>query len=319
MAAVDTQGLGKWFGSVCAVEDLNLTVQEGEVFGLLGPNGAGKTTTMRMLLTLLRPTQGTAKVFGLDIVQQARDVRRLIGYVPQEKSVDRYLTGREHLRLMASLYHLSGPEAKNRVKEVLKVVGLEEKADDLVGSYSGGMKKKLDIACGLVSNPKLMFMDEPSLGLDVQSRLRIWEHIRELRERGITLLMSTNYLEEADQLCDRVAIIDGGAVKAIGSPDELKKGLGSDRIAIEMGQTSPSLIQQLVETIRTHEFVHGVHQRDHVLEVWVKPDEEAFPVIFKKVSSSGHPIQAIHYLRPSLEEVFVRHTGHGIKEVQENG
>lgn len=316
--AIEAHRLSKSFGSAKAVEDLDLTVYAGEAFGLLGPNGAGKTTTLRMLLTLLRPTSGTAKIFGCDIVQQARDARRLIGYVPQEKSVDRFMTGREHLKLIASLYHLSGQEAKMRIQEILKLVELEEKADELVRNYSGGMKRKLDIACGLIPHPKLMFMDEPSLGLDVQSRLRIWDHIRGLRSQGITILMSTNYLEEADQLCDRLAIIDGGKVKAIGSPLELKKGLGEDRILIELGQVAPSSLKELIEAIRKFEFVREIQEGPHSLEIWIKPQQDAFTTLFQKVGNGHYPVEAIHYMRPSLEEVFIRHTGHKIEESPSN-
>ncbi len=311
--AIEAHRLSKSFGSSKAVEDLDLTVYTGEIFGLLGPNGAGKTTTMRMLLTLLRPTGGIAKIFGYDIVQQARDVRRVIGYVPQEKSVDRFMTGREHLKLIAALYHLSSQEAKKRIQEVLKLVELEEKADELVRNYSGGMKRKLDIACGLVPHPKLMFMDEPSLGLDVQSRLRIWDHIRDLKAQGITILMSTNYLEEADQLCDRIAIIDGGKIRAIGSPLELKKGLGEDRILIELGQVAPSNMRELIESIRRFEFVRDIREGQSNLEIWIKPQQDAFTTLFQKVGNGHYPIQAIHYMRPSLEEVFIKYTGHKIR------
>lgn len=312
--AIEAHHLSKSFGSSKVVEDLNLTVYTGEIFGLLGPNGAGKTTTMRMFLTLLHPTTGTAKIFGYDIVQQARDVRRLIGYVPQEKSVDRFMTGREHLQLIASLYHLSGQEARKRIQEVLKLVELEEKADELVKNYSGGMKRKLDIACGLIPNPKLMFMDEPSLGLDVQSRLRIWDHIRDLKAQGITILMSTNYLEEADQLCDRLAIIDSGKIRAIGSPLELKKSLGEDRILIELGRVAAPSMKELIEAIRKFEFVRDIREGQNSLEIWIKPQQDAFTALFQKVGNGHYPVQAVHYMRPSLEEVFIKHTGHKIRE-----
>jgi len=242
----------------------------------------------------------------------------LIGYVPQEKSVDRFMTGREHLELIAALYHLSGEEAKKRVQEALKLVELEEKADELVRNYSGGMKKKLDIACGLIPHPKIMFMDEPSLGLDVQSRLRIWEHIKDLKARGITILMSTNYLEEADQLCDRIAIIDSGKIRAIGSPLELKKGLGEDRILIELGQMASLKMKDLIEAIRRFEFVNEVHELQNTLEIWIKPQQDAFAALFQKVGNGHYPIQAIHYMRPSLEEVFIKHTGHKIEESPSN-
>ncbi len=217
--AIEVSHLSKVYeGKVTAVEDITFQVSQGEVFGLLGPNGAGKTTTLRILITVLRPSGGTARVLGLDVVAQATQVRQLIGYVPQERAIDRFLTGREHLQLLASLYHLPKDRAAKRIEEVLKLVNLEHKADEVARNYSGGMKRKLDIACGLIPDPKVLFMDEPTLGLDVQSRLKIWEHIRELKARGITILLTTNYLDEADQLCERLAIIDGGRVKAIGAP-----------------------------------------------------------------------------------------------------
>ena len=196
------------------------------VFGLLGPNGAGKSTTLRILITLLRPTAGSATVLGHDVVRDAGTVRKLIGYVPQERAIDRFLTGREHLWLLANLYHMSKGDALQRITELLKLVDLEAQADQPAKTYSGGMKRKLDIACGLLPDPKILFLDEPTLGLDVQSRLRIWDYVRALRERGITIVMTSNYLDEADQLCDRLAIIDGGQIKALGSPGELKTELG---------------------------------------------------------------------------------------------
>ena len=223
---IDVARLGKAFGSVTAIEDVSFTVHAGEIFGLLGPNGAGKSTTLRILITVLPPSTGTATVLGHDVVTEADTVRSLIGYVPQERAVDRFLTGREHLELLGALYHLSRAETKTRIDELLKLVNLEEHADRVAKTYSGGMKRKLDIACGLLPNPKIVFLDEPTLGLDVQSRLRIWDYIRQLRKNGITIVMTTNYLEEADQLCDRLAIIDGGTIRVIGSPLELKTGLG---------------------------------------------------------------------------------------------
>ena len=206
--AIDVKGLGKAYDGVKAIDNLSLSIYQGEIFGLLGPNGAGKSTTLRILITTLKPTTGTATIFGRDVVQDADTVRRLIGYVPQERAIDRFLTGREHLLLLADLYHLKKDEALTRIDQLLKLVSLEEHADRVAKGYSGGMKRKLDIACGLLPNPKVLFLDEPTLGLDVQSRLNIWEYVRQLRDQGITIVMTTNYLDEADQLCDRLAIID---------------------------------------------------------------------------------------------------------------
>ena len=226
--AIDVSHLSKSYDGHLAVKDISFQVYAGEVFGLLGPNGAGKSTTLRTLITLLSPTSGCATILGLNSVRDADRVRQLIGYVPQERAIDRFLTGREHLELLGALYHLTKDEARRRIAELLKLVELEAHADRPAKTYSGGMKRKLDIACGLLPNPNVLFLDEPTLGLDVQSRLKIWDYIRLLKTRGMTVVMTTNYLDEADQLCDRLAIIDGGVIKTIGSPLELKVGLGGD-------------------------------------------------------------------------------------------
>jgi ABC-2 type transport system ATP-binding protein len=223
MPAVEMKGVTKFYGNVRALDGLSLEVQEGEIFGLLGPNGAGKTTTIKILITLLRPTEGEVKVLGCDAVRQAREVRQRIGYVPQERALDRFLTGREHLHLLANLYHLGKQEANQQIDRLLTLVDLQNKADELVSDYSGGMKRKLDIACGLIPNPKLLFLDEPTLGLDVQSRIRIWDYLRQLKAQGMTILMSTNYLDEADQLCDRIAILDRGPSEETGSCSRLPR------------------------------------------------------------------------------------------------
>ncbi|HET9313650.1 MAG TPA: ATP-binding cassette domain-containing protein, partial [Nitrospira sp.] len=235
--AIDVSHLSKSYDGRSAVADISFQVYVGEIYGLLGPNGAGKSTTLRTLITLLAPSAGRATIFGLDCVRDADRVRRLIGYVPQERAIDRFLTGREHLELLAALYHLPKNEAQRRVAELLKLVELEAHADRPAKTYSGGMKRKLDIACGLLPDPKVLFLDEPTLGLDVQSRLRIWDYIRMLKARGLTVVMTTNYLDEADQLCDRLAIIDGGVIKVIGSPVELKIGVGGDIVSLTLKDT----------------------------------------------------------------------------------
>ena len=241
--AIDVSHLSKSYDGHHAVKDISFQVYAGEIFGLLGPNGAGKSTTLRTLITLLSPTSGRATISGLDSVRDADRVRQLIGYVPQERAIDRFLTGREHLELLGALYHLTKDEARRRIAELLKLVELEAHADRPAKTYSGGMKRKLDIACGLLPDPKVLFLDEPTLGLDVQSRLKIWDYIRLLKTRGMTVVMTTNYLDEADQLCDRLAIIDGGVIKTIGSPVELKVGLGGDIVSLTLKETDkvPSL------------------------------------------------------------------------------
>ena len=306
--------LVKTFGQVEAVSDLSFEVASGEIFGILGPNGAGKSTTVRILMTLLLPTTGTATVLGHDVVQEADTVRQLIGYVPQERAIDRFLTGREHLWLLANLYHLPKDEALRRIAELLKLVGLEDKADFAAKTYSGGMKRKLDIACGLLPSPKVLFLDEPTLGLDVQSRLRIWDHIRELKARGITVVLTTNYLDEADQLCDRLAIIDGGRIKALGSPNELKSGLGGDVVTLTLAEGQGALIEPVASALKEQPAIRAVATRPSGLDIRVESPEKALPAIMDTVSRLGCRLEFIDYHRPRLDDVFLAHTGHAIRE-----
>ncbi|WP_219465972.1 ABC transporter ATP-binding protein [Nonomuraea rhizosphaerae] len=225
---IETAGLGRAFGGAIAVDALTLAVSPGEIFGLLGPNGAGKTTTIRMLSTLLPPTTGTARVCGHDVARRAGEVRRHIGYVPQQvSSMGHYmLTGREKAEIEAALYHVPRRRVQARVSELLELVQLSACADRLVQTYSGGMQKRLDLACGLLHRPDLLILDEPTLGLDVQSRHHMWDHIRSLRDEGMTVLLATNYMDEADRLCDRLVIIDHGREVAGGSPAALKAAMG---------------------------------------------------------------------------------------------
>ena len=311
--AIEVSHLSKVYeGKVTAVEDITFQVSQGEVFGLLGPNGAGKTTTMRVLITVLRPSGGTARVLGLDVVAQATKVRQLIGYVPQERAIDRFLTGREHLQLLASLYHLPKDRAAKRIEEVLKLVSLENKADEVARNYSGGMKRKLDIACGLIPDPQVLFMDEPTLGLDVPSRLKIWEHIRELKARGITILLTTNYLDEADQLCDRLAIIDGGRVKAIGAPNELKSGLGGDVVTLTLAPGDLDKVEGLAQALKAQEGVRAVSVKQNVLDIRVTSPEKTLPAILNQVVARGCRLEFVDYHRPRLDDVFLAHAGRRI-------
>lgn len=310
---IDVARLGKTFGPVTAVEDLSFTVRAGEIFGLLGPNGAGKSTTLRMLITVLPPSTGTATVLGHDIVTEADTVRSLIGYVPQERAVDRFLTGREHLELLGGLYHLSRTETNARIDELLKLVNLEDHADRVAKTYSGGMKRKLDIACGLLPNPKIVFLDEPTLGLDVQSRLRIWDYIRQLRENGITIVMTTNYLEEADQLCDRLAIIDGGTIRVIGSPLELKTGLGGDSLSVTIKEHEADKLPRLREGIMALPLVRDVRINPAGLDILVESPEKSLPAVIEVAQRLDCGLDGIEYHRPRLDDVFVTHTGHGLR------
>jgi ABC-2 type transport system ATP-binding protein len=310
---IEVARLGKAFGSVTAIEDVSFTVHAGEIFGLLGPNGAGKSTTLRILITVLPPSAGTATVLGHDVVTEADTVRSLIGYVPQERAVDRFLTGREHLELLGGLYHLSRAETKARIDELLKLVNLEEHADRVAKTYSGGMKRKLDIACGLLPNPKIVFLDEPTLGLDVQSRLRIWDYIRQLRENGITIVMTTNYLEEADQLCDRLAILDGGTIRVIGSPLELKTGLGGESLSLTIKEHEAEKLPRLREGVMALPLVRDVRIKPTGLDILVESPEKSLPAVIEVAQRLDCGLDGVEYHRPRLDDVFVTYTGHGLR------
>jgi ABC-2 type transport system ATP-binding protein len=310
--AIDVNRLCKTYDSHQAVDDLSFQVYAGEIFGLLGPNGAGKSTTLRTLITLLHPTSGTATVMGHDTVREADKVRTLIGYVPQERAIDRFLTGREHLQLLGALYHLTKDEAAKRIGELLKLVELEAHADRPAKTYSGGMKRKLDIACGLLPDPKILFLDEPTLGLDVQSRLRIWEYVRMLKARGMTVVMTTNYLDEADQLCDRLAIIDGGKIKTLGSPVELKIALGGDIVSLTLKEIDR--IPSLESELRSRPAIKSVRATTKGLDIRVESPEKALPTILESANRLGCSIEFIQYNRPRLDDVFIAHTGRAITE-----
>ncbi len=291
-----------------------LTVHAGEIFGLLGPNGAGKSTTLRILITTLKPTSGRATILGHDVLTEADTVRQLIGYVPQERAIDRFLTGREHLLLLGDLYHLPKDETIRRIGELLKLVDLEDHADRVAKTYSGGMKRKLDLACGLLPKPKILFLDEPTLGLDVQSRLNIWDYMRRLREQGITIVMTTNYLDEADQLCDRIAIIDGGRIRVTGSPKELKASLGGDGVSLTLHDTEPAMLDKLSAELQSFPFIRSLRSNPNGLDIRVDSPEKALPAIIDATSRVGCRLDGVEYHRPRLDDVFIAHTGHSIQE-----
>jgi len=312
--AIETARLGKVYDGVTAIQELSFKVFAGEIFGLLGPNGAGKSTTLRILITLLRPTTGQATVLGHDVVREADCVRRSVGYVPQERAIDRFLTGREHLLLLGDLYHLSKDETRRRIAELLKLVDLEDQADRPAKTYSGGMKRKLDIACGLLPNPEILFLDEPTLGLDVQSRLRIWDYVRRLHERGMTIVLTTNYLDEADRLCDRLAIIDGGRIKALGSPSELKAGLGGDIVSVTLGAGEMTRVEALASALKGLPSIKSISTKPTGLDIRVESPEKALPAVLEAANRLACRIDFIDYHRPRLDDVFVAHTGHAIRE-----
>ncbi len=314
-SAVVTDGLTKRFGSLTAVNSLSLEVKDGEIFGFLGPNGAGKTTTILMLVTLITPSGGMARVAGYDVVRQPAKVREAIGYVSQDIAVDEYLTGRENLLVEGHLHHMKGGALGRSIDEVLQTVDMGEWAGKLVANYSGGMRRRLDIAGGLVHHPKILFLDEPTLGLDPQTRSAIWEYIRKLRnEYGLTIFITTHYMDEADALCDRVAIIDHGEIKAADTPENLKKSMGSDLIEVVLKPAPPELVSRLCESLRGLPMMVQLQQKEDRLNLSVKNVERAIPEIFAQAQGAGVAIDSISSKHPSLNDVFLAFTGRGLRE-----
>lgn len=312
MDAIVLDHLTKTFGSLKAVDSVSICINKGELFGLLGPNGAGKTTIINMLITLLRPTSGTAAIDGYDLSSDPDRIRRSIGIVFQDPSLDKDLTGRENLDFHAMMYGMPADIRTQRITEVLEVVDLADKADMLVEHYSGGMKRRLEIARGLVHNPRILFLDEPTLGLDAQTRRKIWEYIRNLnRKYGITIVLTTHYMEEADHLCDRIAIIDHGAIIALDTPANLKSALMGDRIIIEADE---GLIETIAGIIREFPGVSEIVQDGTTISLTIAEAERYLPRIIAQISSRGVELRSATVRKPSLEEVFIKYTGARIRE-----
>jgi ABC-2 type transport system ATP-binding protein len=311
MASILVENLVKVFNGLRAVDGISFEVKEGELFGLLGPNGAGKTTTLNMLATLIRPTSGKAFVSGFDVLKEREKVRKSIGMVFQEPALDNYLTGRENLEFHGMMYGLKRKEAKERVKEALKIVELEEFADKLVQTYSGGMKRRLEIARALVHQPKVLFLDEPTLGLDAQTRRKIWEYIKRLnKEKGVTIILTTHYMEEADFLADRIAIIDYGKIVALDTPQNLKNILGGDIISIEVD--NPKNARKVFEKLP---WVKKLNQENGIFYLQVEKGEEKIPLLIKiDQEEAGFQIKSINLRKPTLEDVFLYFTGRTIRE-----
>lgn len=312
MYSIETESLVKEFAGVKAVDDVSLQVEEGEIFGFLGPNGAGKSTTMMILTTLLRPTSGRATVSGFDVSTQARQVRRNIGYVQQETTVDEFLTGRENLLFQARLNHIPASSMAQRIDEVLDIVELTDRQHDAVLTYSGGMRKRLDIAGGLLHMPRVLFLDEPTVGLDIQTRRKIWEHIGRIhKEFGMSILVSTHYMEEADKLCDRVGIIDNGKIQAVDSPQNMKDSLGNEVIglAIEDGDRT-----DLISGLECMDLVSGVSDKDDTITVFASRGTEVIPRIFQISSELGIKLGSISLTRPTLDDVFISYTGRELRD-----
>ena len=302
------RNLVKKYGDLTAVDKLSLDIEENEIFGLLGSNGAGKTTTIHMLATLLKPTSGTATVNGYDIVSQPAKVRASIGIVFQAPSSDDMLTGYENLQLHAMLYSVPRHARRKRIEEVLQLVGLAERKDDQVKTYSGGMRRRLEIARGILHKPKVMFLDEPTLGLDPASRETMWKYVRKLvKEEKVTIILTTHYMEEADMLCDRIAIIDKGKVVALDTPANLKAGLGGDIIRIKTKTKD-------IETIKQFSFVRKIEHSDGFVVLSVDNAKRALPVLLQHIEE-----ESAEFSSPTLNDVFIELTGRNIKEEPEGG
>jgi len=300
--------------SLVAVDHINFSVREGEIFGFLGPNGAGKTTTIGMLTTVLKPTEGTALVLGYDIVKQDSEVRKIIGVVPQEYTADEDLTGYENIMLCADLYGIPRDVAKKRALELLELVELADFKDKKVETYSGGMRRRLELAIGLINRPKVLFLDEPTLGLDVQTRAATWDYIRRLKkEYGMTIFMTTHYLEEADTLCDRIAIIDHGKIVVTGSPSELKDSIGGDIITIAIKENA-----DVTDIIKSVENVKEVRNENNIYKIKAKLGEVTTPLIIEALRKNGYTVTRLSLTEPTLDEVYLEYTGRAIRDTEES-
>lgn len=297
MNAIETRDLTRYYVDLCAVDHITLSVNN-EIFGLLGPNGSGKTTTVLMLTTLLRPTEGSASVCGYDIVRDAENVRRQLSYVPQEMAVDIKLTGRENVLFFAHLYGI--PRPKDKTDEVLAVMELSDRADDLIRTYSGGMRRRLELAQALVHEPAVLFLDEPTIGLDVAARKKIWEHIQNLRRSGMTIFVTTHYMDEADQFCERVGIISKGQVVALGKPSDLKAELMTDVITARV--SGPF-------TLPAIDGVSFIGQTDDELSFAAENGKEALPLIALALTGRGLTIHTLSLREPTLDDVFLHAVG----------
>jgi ABC-2 type transport system ATP-binding protein len=315
-AAIATRSLWRTFkGGIEAVRDIDLTVSKCEVFGFLGPNGAGKTTTVRMLCTLLPPTAGSATVAGLDVVKDGAEVRRRIGVALQEIGLDPVQTGRELLELQCGLYGISGHRARTRANELLELVGLTEAADRRTKTYSGGMKRRLDLASALVHSPEVLFLDEPTTGLDPASRLTIWDEVRRINAGGATVFLTTQYLEEADKLCDRLAIIDNGRIVAEGTPERLKADMGHDVVSVSLDGGDIAATEAALDGLPGLERV--VTEPD-AIALYIEDGPGSIAEIVRRLERDQIRPGAISVSRPTLDDVFLKATGRRL-EGEESG
>jgi len=316
MKAIEVENLTKRFdnrgGAIVALDHISFNVENGEIFGMLGPNGSGKTTLIKTLTTLLKPTSGFARVAGFDVTKHKDSVRAAIGVVFQEPALDWRLTGRENLDFHARMYGMKRKEREERLEKVLKLVELEDKADLLVDKYSGGMKRRLELARGFMHHPRILFLDEPTLGLDTHTRRTIWNYIRELnREEGVTIVLTTHYMEEADYLCDRVGIMDHGKIIALDRPENLKNLIGSDLVSLELNNAGDA---DNIEVFKKLDFIRNMKVYHNYVILKMERADIRIPAIMELAAREGIEIRAVNLRKPSLEDVFLHFTGRGIRE-----
>jgi ABC-2 type transport system ATP-binding protein len=307
---IETRDLTKKFGGLTAVDNISFTVDKGEIFGLLGPNGAGKSTTISMLCTILRPTSGTALVNGYDVVRHPAQVRKSIGIVFQDPSIDDKLTGRENLEMHADLYGVPQDRMNDRIDNVLRLVELEDRQHDFMSTYSSGMRRRLEIARSLIHYPKVLFLDEPTIGLDPQSREHIWSYIRELiKKEDITIILTTHYMDEADKLCGRIAIVDHGKIVAMDTPRNLKEQLGGESIIVRT-RNNPLYVEKIKES----GLAKDVATVDGEVRITVDSAHTVLPKVVDVAGKAGINIDFISLKEPQLDDVFMYYTGRALRE-----
>ena len=307
MDAIVADELRKQYGEIQALDGVSFAVREGEVFALLGPNGAGKSTTVRILTTLTKPDSGSATVAGHDVVRHPDRARRALGYVPQESGIDREATGRENLTLQGRIYGMRGPELTLRVDELLELVGLADAADRIVRGYSGGMKRRLDIALGLVHRPSVLFLDEPTTGLDPEARVAMWAEVQRLAaQESLTILLTTHYLEEADQLADRLAIVSRGRIIVEGTPEELKRGLQGELVTVELQNGQ---VDDAVAVVERFEGARETAADGQQVRTRVPNGAQAIPALLSALEGAGIGVASVATSRPSLDDVYLHYTG----------
>ncbi len=312
--AIEAHGLVKHFGDIHAVNGIDLRVRPGQIFGFLGQNGSGKSTTVRMLTTLLRPTAGSARVAGFDVLAQDRQVRRAIGVALQDAGLDILQTGRELLRLQSRLYNVPRGEIEDRVTHLLDVVDLSEDADRRIGGYSGGMQRRLDLASALVHSPSIIFLDEPTTGLDPVSRQNLWDYIQRLnREDGVTFFLTTQYLEEADQLCDEIAILDAGEIVQQGTPDELKATVSADVIYVQVEGDEQAQQRAVGALLPLANVEDAQWDFNEGVAVYSKSGHETLPLVVRTLDDAQLPFSNLRLARATLDDVFFKATGHRIE------